>query len=183
MNSSQKKTLLKLARQVIMNSLNKEKKQFEIPEDEIFHKTTGAFVTLHKNGNLRGCIGYIIGYRRLWDTISEMSEAAAFGDPRFSPVTQDEIDDIDIEISILSELIRVKNIDEVIIGRDGLFMKNGFYSGLLLPQVATEWGWDKNTFLKETCRKAGMSSNCWQDPKTEIYRFSAEIFSEKELLS
>jgi AmmeMemoRadiSam system protein A len=105
-----------------------------------------------------------------------MAQAAAFKDPRFSPVTVDEFDDLDIEISVLTPLSKIDNVYDIEVGRHGIYLRQGMRSGLLLPQVATENHWDRLTFLQYTCRKAGLPSNAWQDKGTEIYTFSADIF-------
>ena len=105
-----------------------------------------------------------------------MAVAAAFEDPRFSPVTADELKELDVEISVLTPFRKIENIEEIQVGVHGLYMKKGFYSGLLLPQVATEYHWDRKTFLEQTCRKAGLPSTAWQDKDIEIYIFSADIF-------
>jgi AmmeMemoRadiSam system protein B/AmmeMemoRadiSam system protein A len=136
----------------------------------------GAFVTLKKNGRLRGCIGYIMALKPLYLTIEEMAQAAAFNDPRFPPVTSAEVPELEIEISVLTPLRKITNVDEIIIGRDGIYLKQGLNTGLLLPQVATENHWNRTTFLQNTCRKAGLPSNAWQDKDIEIYIFSADIF-------
>lgn len=136
----------------------------------------GAFVTLHLRGCLRGCIGFIEAVKPLAATIQEMARAAAFGDPRFPPLTAREFKDIDIEISVLTPLRRIKNVEEIQVGVHGLYLINGSCRGLLLPQVATEYGWDRDTFLQHTCQKAGLPPMAWKDPQTEIYIFSAEIF-------
>ncbi len=181
LNIEQKKFLLDLARASIESKLESRSLEIEKPDDELYELKLGAFVTLHKFGQLRGCIGQVIPQMSLFDTIIEMAKAAAFGDPRFQNVQADEVDNIDIEISILSELVRVNDIDEIKVGRDGLLIRKGMYSGLLLPQVATEQNWDKHTFLDHTCMKAGLTPGSWQDPQSELYRFAAEIFSEKEI--
>lgn len=136
----------------------------------------GAFVSLHKSGRLRGCIGQIVPAKPLHQTIEDMAVAAAFDDPRFDPLTLREMKDLELEISVLTPMERLKNPDEIEIGRHGLYLKKGFCSGLLLPQVAVEYGWDRNTFLEETCRKAGLSRGAWKEKGTEIYIFSADIF-------
>ncbi|KPL03086.1 MAG: hypothetical protein AMJ90_04050 [candidate division Zixibacteria bacterium SM23_73_2] len=145
-------------------------------DSEVLKEKRGAFVTIEKHGNLRGCIGYIEAIKPLFITIQEMAEAAALKDPRFPPVTEDELEDLEIEISVLTPLKKIKEIEEIEVGKHGLYMKRGYYSGLLLPQVATDYGWDKETFLKQTCHKAGMGFDCWKDDQTEIYVFSADIF-------
>jgi len=178
LSEEQKKFLLNLARETIKAELEKSKLSITCPDDPIYQRKTGGFVTLHKAGKLRGCIGYVIAYKTMFETIKEMAKAAAFNDPRFPPLQKSELENIEIEISILSELIPVQSVDEIKIGRDGLLIQNNFTSGLLLPQVATEWKWDRKTFLEQTCNKAGLNRNCWQQPDTEILRFTAEIFSE-----
>jgi len=136
----------------------------------------GAFVSLHKSGHLRGCIGQIVPAKPLYQTIEDMAIAAAFDDPRFEPLAAKELPDLELEISVLTPMERMKRADEIEIGKHGLYLKKGFYSGLLLPQVAAEYGWDRTTFLEETCRKAGLPRSAWKEKSTEIYLFSADIF-------
>jgi AmmeMemoRadiSam system protein A len=138
-------------------------------------------VTIHKDGKLRGCIGDIHGRQPLAITIAEMAAAAAFHDPRFPPVTGEELNSLGLEISVLTPLRQVTEVEEIVVGTHGVYMKRGKSSGLLLPQVATDWGWDRTTFLKQTCIKAGLPENSWKDKKTEIYIFSADIFSPENL--
>ena len=136
----------------------------------------GIFVTINKHGNLRGCIGRIIGDQPLYVSCQQMARAAALEDPRFPPVTEDELSDLEIEISILTPMKRVSKEDEIVIGRDGLYIRKGMFSGLLLPQVAAEYGWTVDEFLAQTCHKAGLSTDALKSKDTEIYRFSAEVF-------
>lgn len=136
----------------------------------------GAFVTLTKRGELRGCIGNIVGTKPLITTIAEMTVAAALQDWRFSPVQPSELKDIQFEISVLTPLHRVKDINEIVVGRDGLYITQGTNTGVLLPQVPVEWGWDLKTFLEQTCRKAGLPTDAWKDKTTIIESFSAEVF-------
>ena len=142
----------------------------------VLKENRGAFVTITKNGQLRGCIGYIEGRGPLHKTIEEMAEAAAFRDPRFRPVTEKELPDLEFEISVLTPLRRLTDVNEIEVGKHGIYIKKGWNSGLLLPQVATEYGWDRQTFLEHTCQKAGLPSNAWKDKNAEIYIFSADIF-------
>ncbi|HDQ40200.1 MAG TPA: AmmeMemoRadiSam system protein A [Desulfonatronum sp.] len=135
----------------------------------------GAFVTLKKHGHLRGCIGHVVGDKPLRETIAEMARAAAFNDPRFPPLAVDELAGLDVEISILSPLTPCAPGD-VEPGRHGLLIRRGIHSGLLLPQVAREYGWDRNTFLAQTCRKAGLHPTAWQEQGTDIFCFEAEVF-------
>ncbi|MBB6478885.1 AmmeMemoRadiSam system protein A [Spirochaeta isovalerica] len=141
----------------------------------------GAFVTLKKSGELRGCIGNIVSERPLSETIRDMALSAAFRDPRFPPLKVEEFRDLSIEISVLSPLERVKDTSLIEPGRDGLLIRNGYHSGLLLPQVATEQNWDRETFIEHTFYKAGLSPDFLEDDKTEIYSFTAEVFSENDL--
>jgi AmmeMemoRadiSam system protein A len=136
----------------------------------------GAFVTLKKRGELRGCIGYTQQLKPLSETVVEMAQAAAFQDPRFAPLSAREWGDISIEISALTPLRLIQDIEEIQVRKHGLFIERGGFGGLLLPQVATEYGWDRQTFLEHTCLKAGLPRDAWKDKKTRIYVFSAEIF-------
>jgi AmmeMemoRadiSam system protein A len=129
---------------------------------------------------LRGCIGYVEPFLPLQDTVSEMALSAAFDDPRFPSLSADEFEFIEIEISILTPKEKVLDISDVIIGKDGLIVIQGYHEGLLLPQVAKEYNWDIETFLAHTCMKAGLSQEAWKEENTKIYRFSALIFKESE---
>jgi AmmeMemoRadiSam system protein A len=171
-------SLLKLARDTIGARLGKNEPSDFSPGTSVLSEPRGAFVTLHKHGALRGCIGYVEAIKPLYQTVREMALAAAFQDPRFESLSGEEFDQIDIEISVMSPIKKISSIDEIEVGKHGLIMKSGFNQGLLLPQVATEQGWDKETFLSHTCNKAGMYGDCWKKPETEIFIFSAEVFSE-----
>jgi len=144
--------------------------------EERLKENRGAFVTIKEKGQLRGCIGYIQAVKPLYETVKDVAKSAAVNDYRFNPVGQDELDRLELEISALTPLKRIKDISEIEVGKHGLYMRQGFNSGLLLPQVAAEYRWDAETFLKETCRKAGLSQNAWKDMSTEIYIFSADVF-------
>ena len=136
----------------------------------------GIFVTLNKHGDLRGCIGRIIGDQPLYISCQQMAQAAALEDPRFPKVNEKELPDLNIEISVLTPLERVKDFEDIVIGRDGLIIRQGHYQGLLLPQVATEYDWTVEQFLEQTCHKAGLPSSAYKEKDTEIYKFSAEVF-------
>ena len=136
----------------------------------------GAFVTLTKSGQLRGCIGNIVGTKPLITTVAEMARAAALEDPRFPRVTPAELPSLDFEISVLTPIRKVNDISEIKVGRDGIIISRGFNRGLLLPQVATEYGWDLDTFLEHTCIKAGLPRDAWKQKGTIIEAFSAEVF-------
>ncbi len=178
LTDKEKNTLLDIAKSAIEAKISHK----EVPEIEIDSETLklkrGAFVTLKKQGHLRGCIGYIKAYKPLWETVQEMAVAAAFHDPRFPSLNKDELKNLTFEISVLSPFKRIKDINEIEVGKHGLYMVDGFRSGLLLPQVAIEYGWDRETFLKETCYKAGLPLDSWMDSSTEIYIFSAEYFGD-----
>ena len=163
-----KKTLIKIARQSIINAVNGRKAPEYKTDDDTLNTKCGAFVTLHdNNGNLRGCIGNIISENPLWKTVRNMALESALRDPRFYSISSSELGSINIEISVLSPLKRIENLEEIEVGKHGLFLKKGFYQGLLLPQVATEYGWGRTQFYKQ--------KSC------EIFIFSAAVFGEKDL--
>jgi len=174
-------SLLKLARDTIYAKLHHRVPEHEKPVSDTLKEPCGAFVTIHKKGALRGCIGLVQASKPLYRSVREMAAAAAFDDPRFPPLSREEFNEIDIEISVMSPLKRIDGVSEIEVGKHGILMKRGFHQGLLLPQVATEQGWDRDTFLEHTCYKAGMGGDCWKSGDTEIYIFSAEVFGEKNL--
>jgi len=139
----------------------------------------GAFVTLEKRGALRGCIGLVRGVKPLEQTVIEMAVQAAFHDPRFPAVTADEVEDLTIEVSVMSPLTTVTDVSEIEVGVHGLVIQAGGRSGLLLPQVATDYGWDRETFLEHTCTKAGLPTDAWKQDGVTILKFSAEVFGEE----
>jgi AmmeMemoRadiSam system protein A len=171
-----KKKLHDLARQSIAAGLEGKSPPPLTNISETLREPRGAFVTLHLQGRLRGCIGLIEAVKPLAETIQEMALSAAFCDPRFPPLTSQEYKDIALEISVLSPLKQIKNVEEIQVGVHGLYIRQGPYRGLLLPQVATEYHWDRDTFLQQTCVKAGLPPMAWKDPETVISVFSADIF-------
>ena len=173
--------LLALARDTIKARLEGAAPPRFEPSSASLREPRGAFVTIHKKGRLRGCIGYVEAVKPLYLTVQEMAAASAFQDPRFPPLTASEFDEIDIEISVMSPVRRIRSVDEIRVGTHGLIVKSGHRQGLLLPQVAEEQQWGRDTFLEHTCYKAGLPGDCWKKPDTEIFVFSAEVFSEKEL--
>ncbi len=181
LNETQKKRLLEIARKTIEAYLSR-RETLEFKEDDLrLSKEEGAFVTLHKTGDLRGCIGNIYGKGPLFKTIRDMSIASSTQDPRFSPVSLDELKDIEIEISVLSVPEKVSDVSNIEMGKHGVIVRRGLNSGVFLPQVATETGWTREEFLSNLCaHKAGLSPSAWKDKNTEIYKFSADVFSEKE---
>jgi len=181
----QAKKLIKLARDSI--SCCFLDKDIEVKEDikKEFSDVIGVFVTLNKNRELRGCIGFPEGVYPLYEGVIKAARSAAFSDPRFPAVEKEELKDITIEISVLTkpEKIKVKEasdyINDVKVGRDGLIVRSSFGSGLLLPQVATEYKWDSKMFLEQTCVKAGLERDSWQDIKgVSVYMFQSQVFSE-----
>lgn len=172
-----KQMLLKLVRKTIEAKFTGNKVSGPPSLKAILTQKRGAFVTLKKQGKLRGCIGYIEARKPLYKTIEEMAVESAFHDPRFPPLQQEELIDIMIEISVLSPLKEIGDIEEIEVGKHGIYLVKDSRSGLLLPQVAKEYGWNRVTFLKETCRKAGLPSLAWQDKDIKIFIFSADIFS------
>lgn len=182
LNKEQRGKLLKLARDSIRRFLETGKKLEVTESDPALTRDAGAFVTLHKDGQLRGCIGNFTGSDPLYLNIRDMAVEAATGDPRFPPVTLKEMDNIDIEISVLSTPEKVKSAEEVELGKHGVMVKKGFRGGVFLPQVATETGWSKEEFLSTLCaHKAGISADSWKDGSADIYTFTAEVFSERDL--
>ena len=179
LNGQEKNELLALARKSVEYAV-REKKAYEptASASEVLNQERGAFVTLHKSGELRGCIGYTSAAKPLYMTVRDTATLAALRDSRFQPVTATELPQIDYEVSVLSPLRRVVDVRQIKVGQHGLLMKNGAYEGILLPQVPVEERWDRQRFLEETCAKAGMRSGCWKDENTDIFMFTAVIFGE-----
>jgi AmmeMemoRadiSam system protein B/AmmeMemoRadiSam system protein A len=177
-----KKRLLEIARITVEAVVSgKKTPQFNEKSPGLKLKN-GAFVTLTNKGNLRGCIGAFASRDALYKTIVEMATAACSQDDRFSSVSSDELKDIEIEISVLSEPKPIDDWRKIKLGVDGVIVRKGFSSGVFLPQVATETGWDLDRFLGELCsQKAGMPRECYKDPETKILTFQADIFNENEM--
>jgi AmmeMemoRadiSam system protein A len=180
LKEAEQKFLLQIARSSIEAAVKGKRvgTHSHIPEDLI--RPSGAFVTLHRAGELRGCIGYIESVKPLAETVREVAQKAATEDYRFAPVTEDELGSLEIEISVLTPLSPVRDIDQIQVGKHGLVIELGGHRGLLLPQVASELNWDRETFLNQTARKAGLASGQWKSPDARIYIFSAEIFHEQK---
>jgi AmmeMemoRadiSam system protein B/AmmeMemoRadiSam system protein A len=179
LSANEKSELLALARKSAEYAVT-EGKAYEptASASETLNREYGAFVTLKKAGALRGCIGYTSAMKPLYMTVRDTATLAALRDPRFEPVSASELPQLDYEISVLSPLRRVTDIEQIKVGEHGLLMKNGIYEGLLLPQVPVEQRWDRLRFLDETCAKAGMNRNCWKDEDTDIFLFTAAVFGE-----
>jgi AmmeMemoRadiSam system protein A len=183
LNPSQKKELLKVARQSMETYVKTGKAAELSSQDARLNEIQGAFVTIRKHGALRGCIGNIIGQEPLVETVRDMAVAASSQDPRFppmTPMTAAELKDVDLEISVLSQPRRVKDASEIQLGRDGVIVSKGGHQGVFLPQVADETGWSKEEFLSQLCsQKAGLPPDAWKDPDTALYVFTADVFAEK----
>lgn len=170
--------LLQTARRTLQEHLASGRRLALDAGSPALQQERGAFVTLHKHGQLRGCIGTFEAQGRLQETVQRMVIAAATTDPRFPSVTADELPELDLEISVLSPLREI-SAEEVEVGTHGIYITRGFRRGVLLPQVATDHGWDRETFLNHTCIKAGLPTSAWREPDTIIEAFSAEVFGEK----
>ena len=170
--------LLALARDQIDHTLAGRGDAPEPPDGP--EMKAGAFVSLHLAGRLRGCIGNFDTTRPVQKVVREMAVAAATRDPRFPPVTPGELQQVDIEISVLTPPRRVADSSEVTVGEHGVVVSRGYQRGVLLPQVATENGWDRQTFLEHTCLKAGLPSHAWKEEGTVIEVFTAQVFGELE---
>lgn len=180
------KILVSTARKIVtefLKSGHKQKLDKDVESKLSFD--AGVFVTLNMNDDLRGCIGFPLP-KKLSDALSEASIAAATEDPRFSPVEPYELDDITFEVTILTPPLEITVDDpqvllsKIKVGRDGLIIKQGYNSGLLLPQVPVEYGWNAEKFLEHTCQKAGLPSNCWKEKSTQIFSFEGIIFKEEK---
>jgi AmmeMemoRadiSam system protein A len=176
--SDDRRALLALARQAITAAVAKDPAP-ALPVLTADPGPCGAFVSLHLRGRLRGCIGMIESPGPLAETVARCAVAAALEDPRFDPVTPNEVPELEIEVSILSPLRPVR-ADEVEPGTHGLRIRRGYASGLLLPQVAARYHWSRERFLEETCHKAGLPADAWREPDTRIEVFTAEVFAETD---
>ncbi len=175
LNKEERKALLKIALRSILAAF----------EGKIYHpgelkgslaEPRGAFVTLKKNGILKGCIGYVEPIFPLGETVARAAVAAAFEDPRFYPLQMEELEGLELEITVLTPPRKVNSLQEIVIGKHGLIAERGPFRGLLLPQVPVEHGWNLKEFLENTCLKAGLERDCWQRD-TDFYTFEGEIFS------
>jgi len=179
LTEKEKQTLLSVARKAVEQAV-RDQKTYEPPAfaDEALNQEHGAFVTLTESGGLRGCIGYTSAVKPLYLTVRDTAILAALRDPRFHRVSAEELPRLEYEISVLSPLRRVYDVQQIAIGRHGLLMKNGDREGLLLPQVPVEQHWDRTRFLEETCVKAGLAPSCWKEEETDIFSFTAVVFAE-----
>jgi AmmeMemoRadiSam system protein A len=173
----QRVELLKLARETLYRFLSRGQTPKPTVTDPVLNERRGVFVSLHVGERLRGCIGTFSPSAPLFETVMEMAVAAATSDVRFAPLRPDELSRVDIEISVLSPLTPISP-EDVEVGRHGIFVTRDRRRGVLLPQVATQYGWDRETFLDQTCLMAGLPKDAWKDPSTVVEEFTADVFSE-----
>jgi AmmeMemoRadiSam system protein B/AmmeMemoRadiSam system protein A len=178
--AAERRWLMELAKRAVAAAAKGGKLEPEEPPTEDLRTMGAAFVTLKKDGQLRGCIGHVIARVPLHQCVADVARSAAIHDTRFSPVQPTELQDLSYEISVLTAPEPIKP-DDVVVGTHGLIMSRGGRSGLLLPQVPVEWGWDREEFLRHTCRKAGLPLDCWQDSETKIESFRAIVWGEEDL--
>ncbi|HEV2721056.1 MAG TPA: AmmeMemoRadiSam system protein A [Thermoanaerobaculia bacterium] len=181
LSDEQRQRLLRIAREAIeVVHAGRAPKWNAGDFDDDLRRPAGAFVTLKtkRDGDLRGCIGSIHPVHPLFHAVTSSAISAAFRDPRFLPVQPEELPHLGIEISVMGPIEIVASVDEIMVGRDGLIVSRGRQAGLLLPQVATEYGWERETFLSQTCVKAGLPASAWRRQDTRIERFAAEVFGE-----
>ena len=177
--------LVKIARKAVTELLENNSKINEDIFNSKFNFTSGVFVTLNKQDSLRGCIGYPLPVKKLSDGLIDVAISAATHDTRFNPVTADELDKIIFEVTVLTPPVEIKveepseYLKEIKVGRDGLIVENEYRSGLLLPQVPIEYGWNTEEFLEYACQKAGLVENAWKDRDTKISKFQGVIFKEE----
>jgi AmmeMemoRadiSam system protein A len=171
--------LLQLAHESIVSALE-DRKLSLTPPTAHFAECRGAFTSLYLHGKLRGCVGYVLPISSVYQAVADTARAAAFEDTRFSPVKREEARHLEMELSILSRPQPIAPVD-VLIGRDGLLIGMSGYRGLLLPQVAVEHSWDRETFLEQTCQKAGLPRDAWRKGAS-IEAFTAEVFGDKGTL-
>ena len=179
LNNSEQQALIRLARESISSAFKRiPPPNYQCMEESVFSQKCGAFVTLKEGGQLRGCIGRILSSDPLWKTIVEVARDSAFHDRRFLPLSQEELERVNIEISVLSVPWKVKDYQEIEIGVHGIIVSHLQHKALFLPQVPVEQQWDKETYLSFCCRKAGLDQLFWKTGKLTIEVFTAFVFSE-----
>ena len=178
LNTHEQQTLLAIARQAIIHGVQTGQEYIEPREEKALNQRNGCFVTIKQNGQLRGCIGNFQSELPLFKEVAQMAQASATKDPRFYPLKAIDLDNFKLEISVLSPLQKVEDIEEIEVGKHGIYIEKSFYRGVLLPQVALEHNWDRLTFLQQTCLKAGLPTDAWKADDADIYVFSAQVFGE-----
>jgi hypothetical protein len=186
LNNDEKQALLEVARDTLECCVKGQKPELKSGEytlSQTLKKKRGVFVTLNKNGNLRGCIGHIQPREQLFDAVIDNTINSSMNDGRFKPVSEDELSDIEIDISVLSPIKKISGADKFITGKHGIIIRLGNMSAVFLPQVATEQGWDREETLAHLCNKAGLPSYAWKDEEMEFFVFTAEVFHEDKSLA
>ena len=178
LNTHEQQVLLAIARQAIIHGVQTGQEYVEPREEKALNQRNGCFVTIKQNGELRGCIGNFQSELPLFKEVAQMAQASATKDPRFYPLKETDLENFSLEISVLSPLQKIEEIDEIEVGKHGIYIEKSFYRGVLLPQVALEHNWDRLTFLQQTCLKAGLPTDAWQADDADIYVFSAQVFGE-----
>ena len=178
LTNEEQNILLGIARDAITSYLLDGVRIEVTREEEALNQRRGCFVTLQQEDQLRGCIGTFCSERPLCQEVATMAIAAATEDPRFYPMRQEDLDNFSIEISVLSPLRKTEDPNEIVVGLHGIYLEKDFQRGVLLPQVAVEHGWDRETFLQHTCAKAGLPKDAWRSADCDIYLFSAQIMKE-----
>ncbi len=177
LTKTEQKELLKIARGTIVDYVTRRKVPTVAPTSSRLRLHSGCFVTAKIKGELRGCIGNFVSDQPLYELVQEMAVSAATRDPRFYPMKSDDLDDFTLDISVLSPLEKIASVEEIKVGIHGIYIIKGSCRGVLLPQVATEYGWNRDQFLQHTCIKAGLPQDAWQG-ECDIYIFSAQVFSD-----
>ena len=177
LTKKEQRGLLKIARKTIIDHITNGKVPAVAPTSPGLNLHSGCFVTIKQKGELRGCIGNFVSDQPLYQLVQEMAVSAATRDPRFYPMKVDDLTDFTLDISVLSPLEKAASVEEIKVGKHGIYIVKGSYRGVLLPQVATEYGWNRDQFLQHTCIKAGLPQDAWQG-ECDIYIFSAQVFGE-----
>jgi AmmeMemoRadiSam system protein A len=178
LNAHEQQALLAIARQAIIHGVQTGQEYVEPREEKALNQRNGCFVTIKQNEQLRGCIGNFQSELPLFKEVAQMAQASSAKDPRFYPLKEEDLDNFTLEISVLSPLHKVEDVEDIEVGKHGIYIEKSFYRGVLLPQVATEHDWDRQTFLKQTCLKAGLPTDAWEADDADIYVFSAQVFGE-----
>ena len=176
LTEEEKSVLGRIARETVETWVREGRKPEYDALPPKLNELSGAFVTLSSGGALRGCLGLVEGIRPLWEAVRDMAANAATSDPRFKPLAPGELKGLGVEVSVLSPLVPVEDVEDIQVGVHGLMVRKGGRSGLLLPQVASEHRWDRETFLDQTCWKAEISPGSWTEPGCEVLSFTAEVF-------
>jgi len=177
LTKKEQRELLKIARQTIVDYVTNGKVPAVAPTSPGLNLHSGCFVTIKQKGELRGCIGNFVSEQPLYQLVQEMAVSAATRDPRFYPMKVDDLADFKLDISVLSPLQKAASVEEIKVGTHGIYIVKGSYRGVLLPQVATEYGWNRDQFLEHTCIKAGLPQDAWRG-ECDIFIFSAQVFGE-----